>query len=152
MNIETPLGIRNNNPGNIRVNPNIRWQGEMPSDGPYCVYGTPLAGLRALAKTLWTYQNVHGCRTIGDFVSRFAPANENETQAYIDDVCTRLTNYFPGPHIETAATTFDINRRPEIEAMMRAIIWHENGCQPYSASQINDAIVAAGDWKDETEA
>lgn len=154
MTTETPLGIRNNNPGNIRVNPNIRWNGEVPSDGPYCIYATPVAGLRALAKTLWTYQNAHGCRTVGDFVKKWAPENENNTQAYITDVVLRLNNILY-THIASvdgivkmlnADSIIDINQRPQIDAMMIAIIWHENGCQPYSSAQINAAIKTAGAW------
>lgn len=142
---ETPLGLKNNNPGNIRVNPHIRWQGEIPSNGPYCIYGTPLAGLRALAKTLWTYQNVHGCRTVADFVRRWSPPSENDTQAYIDSVILRfhLCSHLPSINKDTP---IDISERRNVTAMMLAIIWQENGCQPYTATQINDAIDAAGEW------
>ncbi len=50
-----PRGIRNNNPGNIRIG-KTRWQGQKPvqSDGSFVEFETPAAGLRALMKVLLT--------------------------------------------------------------------------------------------------
>src|SRR5882724_9398855 len=57
-----PRGIRNNNPGNIRPGKDSDWDGLAPQkdDGEgYLVFATPLMGLRALARTLMTYQDHH---------------------------------------------------------------------------------------------
>ena len=58
MTVQTmlPRGIRNNNPLNIRLNPDNRWQGKVPpkhnSDGAFEQFHDPIMGLRAAAVLL----------------------------------------------------------------------------------------------------
>jgi hypothetical protein len=51
-----PRGIRNNNPLNIRLNPDNAWQGKVPpkhnSDGAFEQFEDPIMGLRAAAVLL----------------------------------------------------------------------------------------------------
>ena len=53
MTVQTmlPRGIRNNNPLNIRLNPENRWQGRVSpkhnSDGAFEQFQDPIMGLRA---------------------------------------------------------------------------------------------------------
>ena len=48
-------------------------------------------GYRALLRTLQNYRRRHGCRTIEDFISRWAPPQDNNnTAAYIRRVCLDL--------------------------------------------------------------
>ena len=47
-------------------------------------------GYRALIKLLQNYRKVHGCRTIADFIGRWAPPSENNTSGYIKRVCTEM--------------------------------------------------------------
>ena len=95
MNQKLPRGIKNNNPGNIRHGAN--WQGLNPNgrdiDPAFCVFNTPVAGIRALAKVLVNYKKIHGLKTVWEFISRYAPSNENQTIAYIQ---TCQTIEFPG--------------------------------------------------------
>ena len=71
-------GLRNNNPGNIRLSPTT-YQGEVKStDTAY--------GYRAMFVLLHTYQKKHHLNTIADMISRYAPATENHTTAYIEAV------------------------------------------------------------------
>jgi hypothetical protein len=123
-------GIRNNNPGNIRFG--SQWQGmakEQP-DKEYITFIAPEWGIRAISKTLDTYANKHGLHTVRGIVSRWAPANENNTQSYIDDVADSL-GVTPLQNISV-----DYYK----EKLIKAIIQHENGVQPYSDELIKKAI------------
>lgn len=82
-----PRGLRNNNPGNIRNN-NIAYQGEVqPSrDKSFKQFRTMAHGYRAMFVVLHTYQRKHGLNTIEAMITRYAPASENHTRAYIDSV------------------------------------------------------------------
>ena len=100
-----PRGIRNNNPLNIRlssdkwqgqVNVNVNGNGKGNSPSPtgegrgeaeFCVFSTMEYGWRAAFRILCnTYYNKYKLRTIRDIVSRWAPAKENNTAAYIRHV------------------------------------------------------------------
>jgi hypothetical protein len=65
MTVQTilPRGIRNNNPLNIRLNPDNRWQGRVPpkhnSDGAFEQFEDPIMGLRAAAVLLITHYRRH---------------------------------------------------------------------------------------------
>ena len=82
-----PRGLRNNNPGNIRQS-SVRYTGEVqPSkDGAFKQFQSMEYGYRAMFVLLHTYARKHGIDTIEKMISRYAPANENHTQAYIDAV------------------------------------------------------------------
>ena len=74
--------VRNNNPGNIRAN-STDWNGSVVDDGSFVTFSTPEKGVRAMAKTLETYQNKHGLTTPSQIINRYAPTSENNTSAYI---------------------------------------------------------------------
>lgn len=82
-----PRGLRNNNPGNIRKN-NIAYEGEVqPSrDTAFKEFSTMAHGYRAMFVVLHTYQRKYGLYTIEAMITRYAPATENHTRAYIDTV------------------------------------------------------------------
>lgn len=82
-----PRGLRNNNPGNIRQS-SVRYTGEVqPSkDGAFKQFQSMEYGYRAMFVLLHTYARKYGIDTIEKMISRYAPANENHTQAYIDAV------------------------------------------------------------------
>lgn len=86
----TVRGVRNNNPGNIRVG--SKWQGlmdewemtpEQKAEKAFCVFQTPKWGFRAMAKIFLTYREKHGAKTIRQAITRWAPPNENNTEAYV---------------------------------------------------------------------
>ncbi len=128
-----PRGIRNNNPGNIRYN-GIAWQGLAvpPSDGAFCVFTDAHYGLRALAKLIRNYNKYYGLRTIFGIIRRFAPDVENNTNAYIDSV-SRATGI--DSHYQ-----MDLDNTKTMLALIKAIIKHENGRQPYTDEEIIKAI------------
>lgn len=88
MNRKIPRGIRNNNPLNIRIG--CSWQGEVdsPTDSEFEQFISMKWGLRAGFVLLRRYINRYGLRTIRDIISRWAPASENNTDAYISKVCS----------------------------------------------------------------
>lgn len=139
---EPKRGIRNHNPGNVRVGEN--WQGlaarhemtpEQKKEREFCVFRAPEWGIRAIVVILQTYRRKYGINTIGGVVGKWAPSIENDTAAYIAHVATEL-----GTSPTTPLDTTD----PEILApLVKAIIQHENGTQPYSDATIRAGIALA---------
>lgn len=79
-------GLRNNNQGNIRKS-NEKWQGETPSADPaFKQFKGMDWGYRAMFKILDTYHMKYKLETIRQLVSRWAPPNENDTEAYVNNV------------------------------------------------------------------
>lgn len=88
--MSAPRGLKNNNPLNIKKN-NTKWEGlaEEQTDKSFFVFVAPEWGYRAALRTLQNYKRVHGLRTIREWVMRWAPPVENDTEAYIRCVCQR---------------------------------------------------------------
>jgi len=130
-----PRGIRNNNPGNIRRN-STKWQGlaAVQNDSAFFQFTAPDYGIRALARLLVNYQDVHGLNTIRGIISRYAPSSENNTTAYIDAVAAHVG----------ASPDAPLDVRAVLPLLIEAIIQHENGSQPYDVAVINNGIRLAG--------
>ena len=97
--MNTPIGIRNNNPLNIRRVKGQRWRGEIEAlpqrgsgEGAFCRFRSVPYGLRAAFCILRTYRDKHHANCIEDIVTRWAPPTENDTRGYILDVC-KLTGF-----------------------------------------------------------
>lgn len=75
-----PIGVRQNNPGNIRFGSGF--DGESEGDEGFAAFDSPVAGGTALIKNLVAYNQKHGLDTVQDIVGRWAPSNENDTAAY----------------------------------------------------------------------
>jgi len=123
-----PKGIRNHNPGNLRTLPPSRaWDGQVGDDGNgYAVYSSDAYGVRALGHQLMAYSN-RGLNTVREIITSWAPAaDHNNTDAYIANVSTRL-GVNPDDPIDVAGIL------PELAL---AIIWQENGQQPYNPDDI----------------
>lgn len=83
---ELPRGLRNNNPGNIRRNSDV-FQGEKTSsDKEFKQFKTMAYGYRAVFKILSNYSRNYHLKTIRQMIGRWAPENENNTDAYIKAV------------------------------------------------------------------
>lgn len=83
---KTSRGLRNNNPGNIRLS-NTRYLGEVDStDSAFKQFKSMAYGYRAMFVLLHTYQRKHHLNTIAEMISRYAPAVENHTEKYIKAV------------------------------------------------------------------
>ena len=91
-----PRGIRNNNPLNIRRSKD-KWKGmrAVQSDAQFCQFESLEWGWRAAFWLLTrTYYHKYRLFTIRTIVTKWAPAIENNTQAYIANV-SRLTGIDP---------------------------------------------------------
>lgn len=110
-------GIRNNNPGNIRVSKD-QWEGMTGDDGAFVTFDSPESGVRALAKNLQSYGR-QGYDSIEKIINRWAPPNENDTQAYIDSVVTATG--IP------ATQSLDLSNPDTLSSLAQAISFHETG-------------------------
>lgn len=117
-------GLRNNNPGNIRYNPANNWKGQVPNsqrtDNEFAQFTKPEYGLRALYRLLNNYLS-QGHDTVEKVIKRYAPKNENDTQAYINFVSSKMG-------VLPYQTIYPFN----LKELMKAIIQMENGSQPFS--------------------
>lgn len=127
-------GIRNNNPGNIRWGD--EWQGLVPqaqrTDKSFCQFISPEYGIRAMIIILRNYQSKYGLKTITGIVKRWAPPNENDTQAYIRSVAQATGTDADKP--------IDLTDSRKLFPLLQAIIKHENGSQPYGLDVIIRAL------------
>lgn len=138
----TMRALRNNNPGNI--NAGDHWQGLMPrremtpdqaSEERFAVFISPKWGFRALAIILLNYQSVHHLRTIRQFVSRFAPSSENDTDAYVADVCRECGR--------SPDEVYDLTIPANLEKLLRAIARHESGLWLFSDKDMEAGVAMA---------
>ena len=130
-----PRGVRNNNPFNI-MKGGKAWQGEVQgNDTRYATFATPEAGIRAGVKNLLTYQDKYGLNTVEGIVSRWAPATENNTAAYVATVAKAAGVKPDAP--------LNLRDPAVLTAVTRAMIQVENGKQPYTDAQIATGIGAA---------
>jgi hypothetical protein len=83
-------GFKNNNPGNIRLNPLIQWDGEIDgNDVAFVTFKSMPYGIRALMKLLLNYQK-RGYNTISKILNRYAPPSENNTSNYIGIISSKM--------------------------------------------------------------
>lgn len=151
MRPNSPRGIRNHNPGNIRHAKGTRWQGmATPQTDPQFVQFTnPRWGIRAIARVLITYQEK--CQapdgspidTVRDIIQRWAPPNENNTDAYTNSVARAL-------NVNPDTSTIDVYDLDIMRALVTVIIRHENGPGPlpdgrwYGEPLITQGLALAG--------
>lgn len=126
--LHAPKGIRNNNPGNLRTG----------SGGSFGHYANPQAGLNALSKQLMLYYNGKSAAagyqkltTLRQIISTYAPSSENNTSAYIADLARKL-GVSPDAQL-------NLRNPAQLQALMRGIVQHENGMNPYSAEMFHAA-------------
>lgn len=150
-----PRGIRNNNPGNLEWGD--PWQGLKPrsqsTDKRFAEFATPAYGIRALARTLITYYDKRKARdgskidTVREIVQRWAPAFENNVDAYARQVGKALCSDCERPG-DVAVNMHDYE---QLRIVVEAIIRHENGPGPlknangwFDAATISEGLRLAG--------
>lgn len=114
-------GLRNNNPGNIRINSDT-FKGEIkPSqDKAFKQFESMAWGYRAMFHLINNYSRLYGCDTVRKIVTRWAPPEDNNhTEAYIATVCADAGVSPDG----TITTTYRDIMVPVVAAMSRV----ENG-------------------------
>lgn len=131
-------GIRNNNPMNLRegADGGIHWKGEHDEDldKSFEEFQEPIYGIRAGARVLINYQRVHGIKTVEGIINRYAPPSDNnDTEAYINHV-SEVLGVEPDQ---------EINVHDFLFPLVKTIIKHENGVNPYSDETILNGIALA---------
>lgn len=118
-NSKDPKGFRNNNWLNIRIS-NNNWQGKIANntDGKFEQFETPELGIRAAARNIRTYGQ-RGLQTVKDIISTWAPASENNTSSYIQNVASRM-GVDPNQ-------TLDLNDTDTMVKLISAMTISENG-------------------------
>lgn len=116
-------GIRLNNPMNIEKSATA-WIGEstLQDDPTFVRFDTPEKGIRAGMKDLLTFQRKYDLDHIQGIITRYAPPKENNTAAYIADVCARCG---VGP-----TDFFDVQVPDNLIRLAQAIVHHEQGACP----------------------
>jgi hypothetical protein len=126
-----PRGIRNNQPGNIRIS-NIPWKGKVPfsenTDGSFEQCYRMVDGIRMLMKDIIT--KIGKYHTVEGIISVYAPSNENDTGAYIKSVCDRT-----GFERDEVLTPDE----ETIKKLVYAISYHENGGDYLKIGDVEDA-------------
>lgn len=125
-------GERNNNPCNIRKT-GAHWFGAAPAqlDDDFVQFQHAEYGLRAAAKILQQYAG-RGIDTPTSIISTWAPPSENDDKAYIDDFCTR-TGFAPDQKLA-------LDDPAVLASVLRGLVWHENGKQPYDDGTITTGV------------
>lgn len=132
-----PLGLRNNNPGNIEWGAYARSQGAPgPGEGGrFAEFATMREGVSATARLLILYDENHQIDTIRGIVNRWAPGNENNVDAYIDHLCD-VTECKADDHL-------DLKDPNTLFWLCLGIFEHENGKAAVSAA-VSDEDIDAG--------
>ena len=83
-------GLRNCNPLNIRRVAGTKWKGQsaLQTDASFVCFNAMEWGIRAAFCILRTYARRYQCLSPADIVGRWAPPHQNNTDAYIRNVCT----------------------------------------------------------------
>lgn len=133
-----PRGIRNNNPGNLKMtNPQQGWRGALAlsenSDGVFEQFDSYHFGLRAMLK-LMTNKISAGHSSIRKLIEVWAPRTENNTESYISHMESRT-----GIPQNQPISIYD---RDRLFLLAKAIEYHENGMEVMSRKQFEKAYAA----------
>jgi len=149
MGKDKPRGVRLNNPGCIRISKDP-WQGlaKVQPDPEFFAFTGPAWGIRALARTLITYQDVHKVRTVRTIINRWAPPKGDrngpaaggeyaqDTSAYVRHVAAQM-GVDPDDRL-------DVHRYDDARALVEAIIAHECAGYRYPSDVVNRGLELAG--------
>lgn len=112
---KTPRGIRNKNPLNIRKG--SKWRGlATEQDKEFCTFINMEWGVRAAVKILRSYAR-RGIHSVSDIIQTWAPPIENNTNKYIQVVCSR-TGFLP-------THTINVYDENEVVALLMAMSYVE---------------------------
>lgn len=94
------IGLSLNNPGDLRIGVPLFDGEKAPSSDPHFRQFISMEhGIRAVAKTLLTYYDVHGLKTLRAMAMRYAPPSENDTGLYVETLAER-TGYDPDAEMQ----------------------------------------------------
>lgn len=129
----TPRGIRNNNPGNIKWNSVNNWTGQTGQDEQgFAVFSDAKYGIRAMNKLLNTYA-LTGRNTARKIIESWTHGDASNIQQ----------NYMLKIEQETGKSRDAVLGDADRLKLIKAIIYFENGQNPYSDSFIQSSMVIA---------
>jgi hypothetical protein len=123
LELALPLGIRNNNPGNIRPSKKYTWEHAVGENKGFVVFDDVRYGIRALAIDLINKQR-RGLDTVSKIISTYAPPTENLTNNYIASVCSLISGKAEFPCYPDTILPKNI---ATLHLLIMAICRHENG-------------------------
>lgn len=134
-----PRGIRNNNPGNIDYNTANMWLGMFlrgtimqvdptAMDSRFCQFVAPEFGIRAALMLFRTYQRKYNKETVREIISRWAPPNENNTEAYVA-AAAKSAGLTPNSVVNFTDEATAIG-------FVKAVVAHENGKGQYYSNEV----------------
>ena len=128
-----PLGVRNNNPGNILAHPGVHWQGETTPDASGHVrFISPVWGIRALFMVLRSYLEYEGLGHVTPISRRWTGIRDTESLShYVAAVFEGSRDLHPGDPVTQG----------NLPNVGRGIIFAENARWTYP-----DAVLAAS-WQ-----
>jgi hypothetical protein len=144
---DLPPGIRNNNPGNLRPDPNYQWAGATGVSGGIVTFGDSLFGIRALALDLFNKNTRDGLNTLEKLISKYAPENENDTASYVKTVASKTAL--------KADAEISLRDASTCRKIITEIIAYENGPAPddwhtfptwYAEKNIIEGMNMTGRW------
>lgn len=116
-----PRGMRNNNPGNIKIQ-GFNWKGRIPSldnrDKVMEAFIEYRWGVRAMIVDLRT-KIKRGLNTIEKIIQVYAPTSENDTNAYIKQV-VKKSGY-------KKDLVIPVDDKAILKGIVQAMAFHENG-------------------------
>ena len=124
--LKLPRPYRNNNPLDLESGPH--WQGLMPwgemtpdqqREPRFAVFASPEFGFRAGVVLFRNYWRLHGLRSLGSIIPRFAPPDENLTDSYVTAM-SHWTGFAPD-------ALLDMESRPTLRALVRGATQQETG-------------------------
>jgi hypothetical protein len=131
-----PMGVRFNNPGNLeyRGQAGAVRGGGTPEERRFAAFRTPQEGLDAMARQLELGFG-RGQKTIESLVERYAPPEENDTAAYINDVARQM-------HVSSRAG-LNLSDPAVLTSLMNSMIAHEQGQNIYRPQDVRAAAEGA---------
>lgn len=136
----TPRGIRNNNPGNIKIG-SSDWNGKIPveenTDGTFEQFSEMRLGVRAMTKLIGNYIKRGNAMTLQTIIEKYAPSSENNTNAYVQSVAKRAQI-----NPDDLAVNW-YNNMDDVSRFIDAMIYHENG-RKVDMKTIEEGVILSG--------
>jgi hypothetical protein len=135
-----PAGMRNNNPGNLKFNPDVKWEGlvgpsENTDQGDFqAVFNSPLMGMRATAKLLTNKYKKYGLNTFSKIIQTPNIGWTPGASAAQVENAAKQAGFGPND-------VLDLDNPEILAKVMRGIIAQEHGP---SASLYSDDLIKQG--------
>jgi len=130
-----PRGIRNNNPGNIKINANNNWLEKVPlnnnSDGTFEQFYKYKYGIRAMILILIGYIEKQGRNTITKIVERYTSGDTIEQQANYVMFVSEQTKTGPSATLQATKST--------LRGLVKAMTYRENDVEAVTDTQFDEA-------------